>query len=286
MPIVGKQSDKVVDPRKITNPLDRIMSVQKVDSGGIKLSLYGKPKTGKTRLISTFPKPVLIIGSEDGTRSIRNVPDVDFLPLMNSGEVRVIIDRLKAGTAGKDYRSVGLDTASRLNDMILAEILGIEELPAQKGWGMASRDQYGQCSLQLKTILRELLSLPQNVVITAHERNFNDEGGGGSDMLTPTVGSALSASVCNWLNGAVEYVCQTFIRNKTEEVELSEGITTSMATGKGEYCLRTGPHAAYMTGFRVPVGVELPELIVNPTYQKIIDLVNGKILTSNKPTTK
>ncbi len=273
MPVVNKQQQNGPPRTKGRSAVDRIAPVSKVDSGGLKLSLYGRSKTGKTRLISTFPKPVLIIGAEDGTRSIRNVPKVDFVLIERSDEIGPLLDR----AAGLGYATVAVDTASALQDLILCEILGLTELPAQRSWGMASREQYGQCGLQMKTILRKVLELPLNVVITAHERNFNDEGG--SDLIMPSVGSALSPSVAGWLNGASEYICQTFIRERSERKVTKVGtkeVATSMKTGEAEYCLRVGPHAVFMTGFRLPVGQTLPDVIVDPHYDKIAKIAYGK----------
>ena len=103
------------------------------------------------------------------------------------------IGQLIAELHHSDVKTVGLDGASFLADMYLAQILGLQKLPEQKSWGMAAREQYGQQGLQMKTMLRELLDLPQHVVIIAHERNFNDDGGAsdgkevraGSDPLDP-----------------------------------------------------------------------------------------------------
>lgn len=282
MPKIVKQTTKlsVSDSRSVVKTtkktgtvFDRIAPVEQVDSGGIKLSLYGRSKTGKTRLIATFPKPVLIIGAEDGTRSIRNVKGVDFVLIKDSKEVL----ELASGAVDAGYATVAVDTASALADKILAEIMGVSQIPAQKSWGMATREQYGQQSLQLKSLLREVLNLPTNVIITAHERNFNEDGNG-SDLLLPTVGSALSPSVTGWLNGAAEYIAQTFIQEATEEKEVKVGTKTLKSrqkTGGAEYCLRIGPHPVYTTGFRLPEGFELPDFIVNPDYNKIMAVING-----------
>lgn len=270
--------------------LDRIAPVSQVDSGGLHVSLYGKSKTGKTRFISTFPKKVLIIGAEDGTRSIRTVEGVSFVRLILNGskepedgnfiyleQYGELIDQLHGS---EEYLTVAVDTASALQDLILCDILGLQELPAQRSWGMATREQYGECALRTKEMLRKLLSLKQNVVITAHERNFNEEVS--SELLIPSIGSALSPSVTNWLNGAVEYICQTFIREATEDVKTTLGtgskqktIVTKKKSGKFDYCLRVGPHAVFMTGFRLPPGFELPDFIVNPDYEQVAALVRG-----------
>ncbi len=294
-PIVSKQNNR--PPAKVARGslLSRVQPVSQVDSGGLKLSLYGRSKTGKTRLLGSFPKPLVIIGAEDGTRSIRTVEGCHFVRVYVDGAKLDAADE-QAGNyiwlsqlesfveelAGSDFASVGIDTASALYDLCLAAILGLNELPAQRSFGMASRDQYGQAGLQIKTFLRKLLGLKQHVVVTAHERNFSEEGGG-SELLTPVVGSALSASVTNWLNGAVDYICQTFIREEVlvreqKGIKGKDGqpVKTRTRTGRKEYCLRVGPHEVYQTGFRHPPGFELPEVVVNASYDKIRALANGE----------
>ena len=271
--------------------LSRVQPVLQVDSGGIKVSLYGRGKTGKTRLISTFPKPIIIIGGEDGTRSIRTINGIDFIPVIIDGsknppkngkfiylnEMEDFIDEIRSSK----YATAAIDTASSLSDIFLANILGLSEIPAQKSWGMASREDYGQLGMQMKTVLRKVLQLPTNVVITAHERNFDDDMD--SDLIFPSVGSALSPAVAGWLDGAAEYICQTFIREETEttEIVIGKGSTATKEkvinkTGNCEYCLRMGPHPVYKTGFRLPPGFTLPDFTANPTYEKIMQITNGK----------
>lgn len=302
MPRVTTQRQKIEVPRPAGSLMERIRPVSTVDSGGLKVSLYGRAKTGKTRLISTFPKPVLILGGEDGTRSIRTVQDVYFTRILPDGvppavdengqvesyvylsELRFFIEELKSWQG-----TVAMDTASALQDLILADILGLQELPVQKSWGMATREQYGTCGLKTKTLLNSLLQLKCDVAITAHERNFNEEGAD-NEMLTPTIGSSLQPTVSRWLNGAVEYICQTFIREQTEVQYQTIGtgpaakqIPINKKTGSIDYCLRVGPHPVYTTGFRLPPGQLLPEAITEPTYDKILALVNGQPIGDAPP---
>lgn len=241
----------------------------------MKLLVYGRGKTGKTRLFSTFPKPALLIGTEDGTGSVADVDGLDFVRLEASSELDLLV-----AEAQRKYRSVGLDTAGGLQDLILKEILGLDEIPVQKTWGIAKQQDWGTCGAQLKERLRMLLNLADSnlldVMVIAHERNFNEEA---SDLMTPTVGAALTPSAAGWLNGACDYVCQTFVR---EEVEFSKlkvagkTVESKKKTGKAQYCLRIGPHPVYLTGFRVTRKVgDLPDCIVDPDYQKIVNVIKG-----------
>lgn len=278
MPAVTRQTTKTSSPTpaKLSGVLGRIVPVGSLRKG-MKILVYGRGKTGKTRLFSTFPKPSLLIGTEDGTLSINDVPGIDFVFLNQSSELPELISLVKTGK----YKTVGLDTCGGLQEIILKEILGLDELPVQRSWGIAKQQEWGQCSSQLKERMRGLLGLADkgiaDVVVIAHERNFNDEGG--SELLTPTVGAALTPSAAGWLNGCVDYLCQTFIREEvaTSTIKVAgKELPQTKKTGKAEYLLRIGPHPIYLTGFRVGSAIKLPDAIVNPTYQKIVDIINGK----------
>jgi len=202
---------------------------------------------------------------------------VDFVHLKQSEELDELVKMLKDG----HYKSVGLDTAGGLQDLILKEVLGLAEMPVQRDWGMAKQQDWGTVGVQLKERMRRLLDLADqgilDVMVIAHERNFNDEGV--SEMLAPTVGAALSPSAAGWLNGACDYVCQTFIREETATVTqkvAGKEISQKKKTGKAEYCLRIGPHPVYLTGFRVRRKIgDLPDCIVDPDYKKIQRVIEG-----------
>ena len=254
---------------------DEVVDVTDHDSGGIHVSLYGRGKTGKTRFICTFPKPILIIGAEDGTKSVKGIKGVKFIRIRRCDQ----LGELVAGAIARGYATVALDTASQFADMVLEEVTGVR-VPEQKSWGLFTREQYGQQAAQMKSHLRPLLDLPCHVVITAHEKNLiSDEGH--QDLMVPSVGSALGKSTVGWLNGAVDYICQTFIRKAMREIVMELGgekqsIMELIPGAKPEFCLRCGPHPVYQTGFRLTPGFELPEIIVSPDFDKIMAVIEGK----------
>lgn len=274
-PKIVKQTT-TMNVRKSTGTIaDRIGPVSDALKG-IKINVYGKGKTGKTRFASTFPRPLLLIGSEDGTLSLKkNEDDLHFIQITKAEEVTELVDHLKGG----GYKTVVLDHAGGLQDLVLKSVLNLEDIPLSRSWGMAQQSDWQVIGNQMKEHLRSLLDLSlthdMNVVIIAHERNFNEDSN--SDIITPTVGSAISPATANWLNGACDYICQTFIREGTEDVKAlgDTGPVIKSKTGKFEYCLRTGPHNVYMTGFRLPEGVVLPDFIVNPDYNKLAKLIRG-----------
>lgn len=266
MPVVKKQTTKAM--KKGGGVLSRIAPIRLTDVG-VKMNVYGRSGTGKTTFACTFPKPLLLIGAEDGTRSVHNVDGVDFVRLRESGELTDLVVY-----ARDNYKTTVLDTASSLQDMVLKEILGIDELPAQRNWGMAKQQQWGQCALETKERLRSLLDLPCNVVIVAQEREFNTDSE--SDLLIPYVASALTPSVVGWLNPACDYICQTLIRQRmvTKRTKLKGKVIETQQPGKGvEYCVRVAPSAVYTTKFRAPKGFTLPEMLVDPDYETVQRLI-------------
>lgn len=278
MPSVTKQTIKTTAKKPSGGVLDRLPSGW--DFSGFKILLYGQSGSGKTTLWASFPKPILAIicsgRSQPGEMLSINTPEnrknITPVVINETGDVRELI-----GIAG-DFATVVLDHVSGLQDYSLKEILGLDEIPAQKSWGMATQQQYGQSTMMCKEILRGLLNIKGNVVIIGQERSTNaDENQ--SEILSPTIGVATTPSLAGWLYPTVDYVCQTYKRPRMIEVDTKIGdkVVKTQKRGRGvDFCLRTEQHDIYTTKFRVPKGNPLPECIVDPTYEKLKKLINGE----------
>lgn len=247
----------------------------------VRMLLYGKSGTGKTTFAATFPDPILWLlcsgGNKPGELRSIDTPEnrrrITPRIVSSTDQLKGYIDKAEG------FATVVLDHASGLQDLTLKEILGLEELPAQKSWGMARQQDYGQSALMCKELFRALLNCPGNVVIIAQERNFGPGEDSGSDIIQTTVSAALTPSVTGWLGPACDYVVQTFIKPKMEQVKAMIGGKEHLTQKRGigvEYCLRTGPHDTYQTKFRVPKGTPLPEYLTDPNYQQVVDLIKGR----------
>lgn len=280
-------------PEPMTGVLSRIKPIGFDEDEGIKIMIYGRSGTGKTTLWSTFPSPILVAICSGGIkpgelRSIdtaENRKRISQVVIQSSGEIQEVIAH--AHQTGK-YKTIVLDHVSGLQDLILKEIMGLDEIPmvkyraAGKGesWGLVSQQQYGQCSAQMREHLRDLLNLDGNVVIVGQERTDKNEND--SELLLPNVGVAVQPGVALWLNPAVDYIGQTLIRRKEVIKERTQGVgkqarvvKVKVLTNEVIYCLRTGPDSVYTTKFRKPLGRTLPDYIMNPTYEKIYDIIRG-----------
>jgi len=252
------------------------------DTGGMRFALYGLSGSGKTTVYSTFPKPLLSIlssgcmkpGELKSIDTPENRKTITKLNVKDSSELSEVAEyQRKTGT----FATIVVDHLTGLQDQVMKEILGLEELPAQGSWGMAAREDWQTVGLQVKERLREILNLDCKTVLIAQQRTFQGENDG--EVLTPLVGPGVTPSIAGWVNHVCDYVCQTYKKQKT--------ITKTIKTRKGEkkkeievpgvtYCLRTMPDATYQTKFRVPKEYKQPEMIIDPDYSKIMQVINGE----------
>jgi hypothetical protein len=276
MPQVVKQTNKA--PAKLAAP-SKEDAIWGMATDTVRMLIYGASATGKTTFVSTFPGPTLwlICSGSDKPGELKsiNTPEnrkkIHPRIVQSSSQMR---DYLKEA---EEYQTVVLDHGSGLADLILKEILGLEELPAQKNWGLAKMQDYGQQSQQCKEIFRAMLNLPGNVVIIAQERLFGGKDEGiDPEILRPTVGPNFSPSLCNWICPAVDYLVQTFKGPKTETTMTKiagKDVPVTQKVKGAEYHLRTGPSDTFMTKFRIPKELVLPDSLVNPDYTSFLELL-------------
>ena len=254
-------------------------------------SIYGRPGTGKTRFSCTLPKPLLLICTEDGTASVIGTEGIDYVILKNSQELGQLITDVLDSSESK-YKSVVLDNGSKLRDMIIGEVLGLCETPIHKPFEFASRDQWGACSLRMKTMLKYLLDLsrskPLHTVIIAQEQDYSskdDQSGsyssGNEDtIITPYISSAVGRSVCDWLNAEVDHVFQTVVRDGTTPVKAKVKIGVEIVEKDiypKDFCIRVLPSGIYQAKTRLPYGrINTQEFIKDPTFEKVMKLIEGK----------
>lgn len=282
-PIISKQrAIAVKKPSTMAQSvLDRIAPMDFTEDF-VKIMVYGGSGTGKTSLAGTFPGPLLWMicsgGSKPGELKSLNTPElrkkIKQVAIQESSEMATVIDYANAG----HFSTLVLDHVSGLQDLTIKEILKIDKIPEQKGWGLAKQQEWGQSTAQCKEIIRALLSVDNcNVVIIGQQRRNGDKDESEmSDVIAPTIGVATTPSLAGWLNPAVDYICQTFIRPKMVHSTLMVAgkPQESVARGEGvEFCIRIAPHDIITTKFRVPMGTKLPEIMVDPTYEKIRKLL-------------
>lgn len=290
-PTVNKQTFS--KPKPTGGVLSRIGPLGENASPGIKCLLYGQSGTGKTTLWATFPDPILAVVCSGGLTAgeLRSVDTPE-----NKGRIKqVVIERSSevaevAGAAVEmGFRTLVLDHATGLQDLILKEILGLDEIPAQRPILGDNKRTWGEVANQGKQALRSLLNARCNVVVIAQERTFGFEEDTVSDVIRPTVGAALTPSLTGWLNPACDYVLQCFKRPRMNTIRTMVGKQEMVSQERGvgvEYCLRCEPHDIIMTKFRTPKGVKTPIIVTGDSvngvdkrmsgYEKIMAVIRGE----------
>lgn len=264
-------------PTKHFGAAARILPLDEIQSGGIKMMIYGHSGTGKTRLMGTFGvlgKLLHIVCSGNGTnetRSIRGTKNIYAVELEDPYELPELIDY----AAANGFETVTIDHITEFCSMVLARVLKLDKLPEQLSWGLAKQQDYQQMGLQAKELLRSLLDFPGNSLFLGQQRTYDmveDEDG---SPLMPYVSISATPAVSGWLAPACDYIVQTYkdptVTTVTKKIGQKE--VTKEIKGPVGYFARTGPSEIYTTKFRVPLGVELPDVIEDPSYQKMAHLL-------------
>lgn len=232
---------------------------------------YGRSGSGKTTLSGTFPKPLLLIDiGERGTDSLANEPGVSAITVTDWGELEEIYWDLKEGDHG--FKSVVIDAAHSMQGLALQRA---RQLAGKKDTEPTSQRDFGQASGLMNQWIyhyRDLRDDGINVVFLCHDKVQEVDTEDDADVILPEVGPRLMPSVAGTLCGAVNIVGNTYIR----EVITKPKKAGEKSQREVQYCLRIGPHGYYTTKIRRPKNFPIPEFIIDPSYDKLLAVIQGE----------
>lgn len=250
-------------------PIKKVSEIQRSRSWVI----HGRAGSGKTTLASTFPGPILLLDVKDeGTDSIADVKNLDVMEIIEWQDLEDVYWHL-VKNPGK-YKTLVIDTVTQMQQMAVEEIGNRKKLGGKSlgDWGSMTKGDWGDIASKMKTWISNYRDLPMEVIFLAQERVFNNEDDDATGMLDPEVGPRLSPSVMSHICAAVSIIGSTFVRERTERVKVKLHTKEVKHT---EYCIRLGPSPSYITKIRKPKSIELPNFLVDPTYDSIIELIQG-----------
>lgn len=244
---------------------------------------YGKAGTGKTTLLGSFPKVLHLDVREEGQKVLKKVKGLKSARIETWQDLVDMYWYLKKKNHG--FKTVGIDTAGNAQMLAVEEVMRKHKKKGKPGdWGTMTQKMWGEVSTMCRELFldyRDLKKIGINVGFIAHDRVFkarDDDDDDDDETVTriaPHMGPALSPSVVSTLNAAVDLIGETFIG---EEVVIKKHPRTGkkIKTKQTEYYLRIGPNTSYITKVRRPKGEDrLPDRIKNPTYDKLVDLIEG-----------
>lgn len=249
-----------------------VKKIKPISSLGLVLAalFYGKSGSGKTTVGATFPGPILHQDiREKGTDSISNIPGAKTVSVDHWDEWEQLYWFLKSGD--HDFKTVIVDAVTQLQALCMAKVREDEDRDEKE---VISKRMWGQISGLLQTWIvnyRDLVDMGINVVFLAHTRE-NEEQEGEDDEIIPHVGPRTMPSVASILTAAVKLTGNTFIRERWVEPEEGQKKKRRVV----DYCMRIGPHGFFETKVRVPKGTFVPDIIVDPDYDKLIQIMKGE----------
>jgi hypothetical protein len=298
-------------PPPIVAPAGSILSegvpIEELERAWIKMVLYGENGSGKTHLACDFEKPLALISWEPGdsgsggAETVRKVPGITYFRMKatkheNPDGSFVIEEKasekfVRFATElrkSNPFRTVVIDSVTSMQEVVLAELMGVEELPPQLNIRSVPDGMYTTRAEQCKSILRPWLNLPCHVIFIGKEIDHyrpkepeRDAKGKVKVDMRPRfvrgmeVGSkfavALGGATAGWLNDGCDYICRLYMDKVMVNVA---GVMVE--SDKYVRCLRIGFHPNFAARFRSCDFENLPDEIPEPSYEKIVAAIEGR----------
>ena len=136
-------------------------------ANGVKVLVYGQAGAGKTSLVKTLPKPI-VLSAEGGLLSIQDA-DLPYIEISDMDTLREAYTWLAESDEAKQYQSVALDSISEIAEVVLN---------AEKKATKDPRQAYGAMQEQMADIIRAIRDLPgRHVYMSAKLEKTQDEMG-------------------------------------------------------------------------------------------------------------
>lgn len=213
--------------------------------------VWGRVKSGKTKFIASGPKPV-IFAAEDGTRTIRDFPEVTVFPVDKSGlykpprwrDARNFVWYL--AKADHDFQTVGIDTMTALSRIAIRFITKDEELRDDlRAHGTMDYRIWNRVTRIMTEFMEDLENVCKergmHLVYTCQERNLSED-------QALKEGSEVVPDLSPAIRGAILEKPDLIARTVIEEEESEDLSKTTLKYGM------VFKHAEWPVGIREPAG--------------------------------
>jgi hypothetical protein len=145
----------------------------------LKALIYGPAGAGKTHLITTLPKPILVLDFEGGvTTLIINTDQCDIVPIASEQDLRDVIAMLRES---ERYASVAFDGLSLFVRRRASELRQSKERLTWEDWQ--------KLTSELRAVILPLVHLPVHLLLTCLPRYMRERDERGREV-GPIIGAA------------------------------------------------------------------------------------------------
>lgn len=249
-----------------------VLDIEKLSDRGeyVNGMAYGPMGTGKTVFLASAPRPILLLDSEGGTHSIGNKDGIDVASITSLETYREVL-RLLEGPAIDNYETLGLDSTTEGVAGLMKEIMSAAVASAAADDEV--RDPYSpqfaewrKLTEVFREIVRSYRDLPINLVLTALEREDEDELTG-RVKVRPRLSPALADDVPNFLD---------FVGYMYTKGDIVDGRVAEADREPLQRVMLLRPTIKHMAKLRAPEGTNPPDLLISPTFDEVAALVLGK----------
>jgi energy-coupling factor transporter ATP-binding protein EcfA2 len=132
---------------------------------GVKICVHGRGGSGKTTLVKTLPKPILI-SAESGVLSLADV-DIPTITISSFEDMEEAYRFIGWSEHARQFQSVALDSISEIAEQCLSY---------QKTVKKDGRAAYGEMNDQMASMIRKWRDLPgRHVYFSAKQSTFTDD---------------------------------------------------------------------------------------------------------------
>lgn len=136
-----------------------------------RLLIYGAPGVGKTTFAAQAPNPV-IMDYENSSETLRNTDKSDTPVISDRKALSNFTDVIDFIRKPNEFDTIIIDSISSMNDTFL-----MEHMRSQKNRDkhIALFQDFRKMNNVLKEIFYEMITVPKNVVLVAHEKVLRNE---------------------------------------------------------------------------------------------------------------
>ncbi len=233
----------------------------------VKAIIFGDSGVGKTYLLSTAPRPLLVINVDNSIASLEPAEGIDVYPdpsecrpVLSWEEFVDIVHWLMAEGA-KEYQTVAIDTATEAGELLKQYILSDKGPTGRVHPKVMSQADYGLYAELFLEQLRRIRDLPCNVVVNCQTQDLVvDDPNGGTELYRyAAFGGHKTPSTAPALFDVVGYL--GVVEDKENDGLLRKLLLQPIGNRKAK--IRTRPGAVAPVVLDSPNLTELFKLVTN-----------------------